>query len=104
MSDIGYFVYVGAQHKDISGMLTDEDPSKAWMVLTATIIPYRANVSWIEPTLIEIREFLESQTECPQHTSREGFSGCEVGRCANAMMAALGKNRAGEQLTAQSQA
>ena len=98
VSDIGYFVYVDAQHKDISGMLTDKDPCKAWMEFTATIIPYRANVSWIEPTLLEIREFLESQTECPQHTPREGFSGCDVGRYANAMMAALGKDSTGEQL------
>jgi hypothetical protein len=35
----------------------------------------------------------------PQHTPREGFSGCDVGRYANAMMAALGKDRTGEQLT-----
>ena len=75
VSDIGYFVYVDAQHKDISGMLTDEDPSKAWMEFTATIIPYRANVSWIEPTLIEIREFLENQTECPKHTPRRDSLG-----------------------------
>ena len=27
VSDTGYFVYVDAQHKDIDGMLTDEDPS-----------------------------------------------------------------------------
>lgn len=89
VSDIGYFVYVDAQHKDISGMLIDKDPSKAWIEFTASIIPYRANLSWIEPTLLEIQEFLESQTECSQHTPKEGFSGCDVGRYANAMMSAL---------------
>ena len=80
-------------------MLIDKDPSRAWMEFTATIIPYRANVSWIEPTLVEIREFLESQTECPHHAPKEGFSGCDVGRYANEMMAALGKDITGEQLT-----
>ena len=73
-------------------MLTDEDPSIAWMKFNASIIPYEADTSWIEPTLIEIKNFLMNQTSCPEHTPKgDNFTGCDVGRYANAMMAALGK-------------
>ena len=92
VSGTGYFVYVDAQHKDIDGMLTDDDPSIAWMKFNASIVPYEADTSWIEPTLIEIKNFLMNQTSCPEHTPKgDNFTGCDVGRYANAMMAALGK-------------
>ena len=93
VSDIGYFVYVDAQHKDIDGMLIDENPSKAWMEFSTTIIPYKANTSWVEPTLMEIRAFLENQTTCPEHTPRDGYSGCDVGRYAEQMMRAISAPR-----------
>jgi len=92
VSDTGYFVYVDAQHKDIKGMLIDEDPAKAWMAFDTSIIPYDADTSWVEPTLLEIKEFLMNQETCPQHTPKgENYSGCDLGRYANEMMNALGK-------------
>ena len=92
VSDTGYFVYVDAQHKDIKGMLIDENPAKAWMAFDTSIIPYDADTSWVEPTLLEIKEFLMNQETCPQHTPKgENYSGCDLGRYANEMMNALGK-------------
>ena len=92
VSDTGYFVYVDAQHKDIKGMLIDEDPAKAWMVFDTSIIPYDADTSWVEPTLLEIKQFLMNQETCPQHTPKgESYTGCDLGRYANQMMNALGK-------------
>lgn len=90
VSNTGYFVYVDAQHKDIDGMLIDENPTKAWLQFTASIIPYEADPSWVEPTLLEIKEFLVNEKVCPSHSPRGGnYSGCDVGRYANQMMTAL---------------
>ena len=89
VSDIGYFVYVDAQHKDVCGMLIDSDPARAWMEFSAAIIPYQANISWIEPTLLDIRSFLENQSSCPEHTPRDGYMGCDLGRYAKEMMEAV---------------
>ena len=92
VSGTGYFVYVDAQHKDIDGMLIDDDPSIAWMKFNASIIPYEADTNWIEPTLIEIKNFLMNQISCPEHTPKgDNFMGCDVGRYGNEMMAALGR-------------
>ena len=92
VSDTGYFVYVDAQHKDISGMLIDKDPARAWMEFDTSIIPYDADTSWVEPTLLEIKAFLMNQETCPEHTPKgENYSGCDLGRYANEMMSVLGK-------------
>jgi len=90
VADTGYFVYVNAMHVGRDGMLIDADPSKAWLEFATTIIPYRANTQWIEPTLVEIKAFLEQQTDCPEHTpAARGYGGCDVGRYAQQMMQAL---------------
>ena len=92
VSDTGYFVYVDAQHKDINGMLIDKDPVKAWMAFDTSIIPYDADTSWVEPTLLEIKAFLMNQETCPEHTPKgDNYSGCDLGRYANEMMNALDK-------------
>jgi hypothetical protein len=84
VSDVGYFVYVDAQHKDIEGMLIDENPSRAWMQFDASIIAYKADTGWVEPTLLEIREFLNTQEVCPEHTAGKSIDGgCDVGRYVN---------------------
>ena len=93
-SDIGYFVYVDGQHKDLEGMLTDQDPSIGWMQFGVQVIAYETDTSWVEPTLIEIRDFLESQKTCPPHAlPREGdvYSGCDTGRWLNAVVNTLDK-------------
>jgi len=87
VSNTGYFVYVDAQHKNIEGMLIDRDPSIAWMKFNASIIPYEADTSWVEPTLVEIKNFLMNQSTIPDHTPKgDNFMGCDVGRYANDMM------------------
>ena len=87
VSNTGYFVYVDAQHKHIEGMLIDRDPSIAWMKFNASIIPYEADTSWVEPTLVEIKNFLMNQPTIPDHTPKgDNFMGCDVGRYANDMM------------------
>lgn len=91
VSHIGYFVYVDAQHKDIQGMLTDENPHRAWMQFETSIIPYEADLSWVEPTLLEIKNFIENQKVCPEHAPKVGYQGCDLGRYANEMMSALGR-------------
>ena len=92
VSDTGYFVYVDAQHKDIDGMLTDDDPSIAWMKFNASILPYEADTSWVEPTLIEIKDFLLNQSSCPEHTPKgENYTGCDTGRYLNQALEALGR-------------
>ena len=68
VSDLGYFVYVNAWHKDRKGMLIDDDPAKAWMEFATNIIPYEADTSWVEPTIFEIKDFLENQKTCPEFT------------------------------------
>jgi hypothetical protein len=90
VSNTGYFVYVDAQHKHIEGMLVDPDPSIAWMKFNASIIPYEADPSWVEPTLVEIKNFLMNQASIPNHTPKgDNFTGCDIGRYANEMMDAL---------------
>ena len=95
VSPTGYFVYVDAQHKDIEGMLLDSNNSKrALMEFETSIIPYKTSTAWIEKTLLEIKDFLENQDECPEHTpAQKGvkYSGCDLGRYANQMMKALGR-------------
>ena len=87
VSSTGYFVYVDAQHKHIEGMLIDRDPTIAWMKFNASIIPYEADTSWVEPTLVEIKNFLMNQPTIPDHTPKgDNFMGCDVGRYANDMM------------------
>ena len=87
VSNTGYFVYVDAQHKHIEGMLIDRDPSIGWMKFNASIIPYEADTSWVEPTLVEIKNFLMNQPTIPDHTPKgDNFMGCDVGRYANDMM------------------
>ena len=83
VSDIGYFVYVDAQHKGRTGMLSQEHSDRANMEFAATIIPYKADPSWVEPTLVEIKDFLLNQKDCPEHTKPNKdnpYSGCDNGR------------------------
>ena len=93
VSNTGYFVYVDAQHKHIEGMLIDRDPTIAWMKFNASIIPYEADTSWVEPTLVEIKNFLMNQSTIPDHTPKgDNFMGCDVGRYANDMMDVIKNN------------
>ena len=99
VSDTGFFLYVDAQHKGVKGMLSSEAPAKAFLEFDASIIPYSADTSWVEPTLFEIRELLENQSAFPGHTPENPeipYSGCDVGRYAKEMMEALNVTRDAE--------
>jgi hypothetical protein len=62
------------------------------MQFNASIIAYEADTSWVEPTLREIKFFLENETSCPEHAPKgNNFEGCDVGRYAEQMMKALGR-------------
>ena len=92
VSDIGYFVYVDAQHKGKLGMLSPEDPDIANMEFIASIIPYQADPGWVEPVLFEIKEFLLNQKSCPEHSLPSGdnpYSGCDNGRYLREVIAFL---------------
>jgi len=90
VSNAGYFVYVDAQHKDINGMLIDNDPTTAWMKFDTSIIRYEADPSWIESTLLEIKDFLLNEKKCPQHSPiGDNYSGCDNGRYLKDVEAAL---------------
>ena len=90
VSNTSYFVYVDAQHKDIEGMLDGDNPSIAWMKFNASIIAYEADTSWVEPTLIEIKDFLIHQSSIPNHTPKgDNFTGCDLGRYTSEMTQVL---------------
>ena len=93
VSNASYFVYVDAQHKGIGGMLNDAEPSKACMEFETSIIAYEADPTWVEPTLLVIKHFLDNQEICPNHTPKgENYEGCDNGRYFDEVKAALVKN------------
>ena len=93
LSNTSYFVYVDAQHKGIGGMLNDAEPSKAWMEFKTSIITYEAVPTWVEPTLMVIKHFLDNQEICPNHTPKgDNYEGCDNGRYLEEVKAALVKN------------
>ena len=76
ISDIAYFLYVDGQSCDGTGKPYDGmflDQGSPQLKFQPTLIPYEANDSWVESTLIDIKELLESESQ-PQHSE-----GCEFG-------------------------
>ena len=72
-------------------MLSKDDPHTANMEFTASIIPYQADPSWVEPLLFEIKDFLTNQKSCPEHSQprkHNPYSGCENGRYLSEAFAA----------------
>ena len=67
VSNTGYFVYVDGQHSGLNGMIDRLAPIDAWMLFRTSLLPYRGNDSWVEPTLFEIKELLEAP-DCPAHS------------------------------------
>ena len=54
VSDTGYFVYCNGD--------ADKEAFDGKLEFNITLIPYEGNSSWVEPTLIEIKKCLESDT------------------------------------------
>ncbi len=53
VSDTGYFVYANAS--------TDEEAFDGKLIFDVTLIPYTGDGSWVEPTLLEIKECLDDE-------------------------------------------
>ena len=83
VSDRGFFMYVDGQHRELDGMIDEVQTTKAYMEFSTSIIPYDGDDSWVEPTLIEIKDLLETR-ECPSHSNR-----CEHGIFLNEVQQAL---------------
>ena len=69
-SDVGYFLYCDGDRFTGSSFLKD---GLAVMEFKITLLPYKSDPSWVEPTLIKIKELLDAE-ECPDHADR-----CEHG-------------------------
>ncbi|MEK9876602.1 MAG: PD-(D/E)XK nuclease family protein [Betaproteobacteria bacterium] len=90
VSNLSYFVYVDAQHVNVNGMLSADKPEVAWMPFIASIIPYEADPSWVQKTLVDIRRFLAEQDSCPEHTPGKSIEGgCDLGRYAQQILTLL---------------
>lgn len=85
VSNEGYFLYVDGQHNGIDGMLDKNDPEVGWMKFNAAIIPYFGDSSWVEGTLMEIREMLDRKRLPPADHSKD----CELGRYLNELVSHL---------------
>ena len=48
-------------------MLDRDNPNIAWMKFNVSVLPYKANTSWVEEALFGIKECLVKK-ECPEHS------------------------------------
>jgi len=76
VSDTGYFVYVNGK--------TDREAFDAKLEFDVKIIPYIGKTDWVEPTLVEIKKCLESETE---PASAERCDYCNYRRAADEVSA-----------------
>jgi hypothetical protein len=70
ISDEGLFLYCDADRFTDETFLGD---SLATMYFKMSLIPYQTDVSWIEPTLFEVKKTLDAEN-CPSHNAT-----CEYG-------------------------
>ena len=79
VDNVGYFVYVDGQHKDIKGMI-DDDTNKATMLFNTSLLTYEGDDSWVEQALCDAKECILS-ADCPPHSQTgygsEGDKPCE---------------------------
>ncbi|MDC0033322.1 PD-(D/E)XK nuclease family protein [Alphaproteobacteria bacterium] len=69
-SDVGYFLYCDGDRFTEAKFLHQDH---ATMQFKMTLLAYESDLSWIEPTLLKIKQLLQSAV-CPNHTER-----CEHG-------------------------
>ena len=70
ISSIGYFLYCDGDRFSDYDFLNTEN---AVMQFKMSLIPYQVDTSWVEPTLLKIRDCLQ-QSETPKHSEN-----CEYG-------------------------
>ena len=73
-SKTGYFLYVDGLHVVYDRMI-DDDPDFATMKFQTTWLEYETDTSWVEPALMEIKDFVVNTKVCPPHAED-----CDVGR------------------------
>ena len=67
VSDTAFFIYVDGQHKDIEGMIDNNNPDIAWMKFNTSVLPYQVNVEWVEDALYKAKEIMTSEAS-PDHS------------------------------------
>ena len=87
VSDTSYFVYVNGDHHFENGML-ERNNDKANMKFDVQLIKYDGDSSWVENTIMQLKQCL-SEDKCPDH-SRTGFGPkgdkqCEISRLFEGM-------------------
>ena len=83
VSSRGYFLYVDGQHIGKAGMISKDQPSRAYMEFKTSIIPYDGRDDWVEDALYKIKELLLSENP-PEHAE-----GCEYARFLGETKSAL---------------
>ena len=76
VSTIGYFLYCDGDRFSDYSFLNEKDAS---MKFKMNLLSYEVDLSWIEPTLLQIKDCL-TQTECPSHNLE-----CEYGHFLEAI-------------------
>lgn len=67
VSKTGYFVYVNGDQHFEDGML-EESVNKANMKFDVQLLSYEADDSWVEQTILDLKNCLE-QDNCPEHAA-----------------------------------
>lgn len=67
VSKTGYFVYVNGDQHFEDGML-EESSNKANMKFDVQLLSYEADDSWVEQTILDLKNCLE-QDNCPEHAA-----------------------------------
>jgi len=80
-SGIGYFLYCDGDRFTRESFLGDRS---ATMTFKMTLIPYEADLAWIDPTLGKIKDLLNTN-DCPDHSKQ-----CEHGVFLDACFSNLG--------------
>ena len=79
-SEIGYFLYCDGDRFTETQFLHHDH---ATMQFKTTLIAYKSDLSWIEPTLLKIKHLLDSE-KCPDHSEK-----CEYGPFLGACSAVI---------------
>ena len=87
VSNTGYFVYVNGDQHFEDGML-DDTLNKANMKFDVQLISYEADDSWVENTILKLRDCLH-QDSCPNHADSgfgpKGDKQCEYAELFDSM-------------------
>ena len=63
-----YFIYVDGLHVGYDRIIDEKNTELATMKFQTTLLKYQTDTSWVEPTLIEMKDFVLNQKSCPEHS------------------------------------